>query len=47
MIDYIDIQDIIKIAKDAGKAVMKIYNQDFGIEYKKDSSPLTLSLIHI
>ena len=43
MIDYIDIQDIIKIAKDAGKAVMKIYNQDFGIEYKKDSSPLTIA----
>ena len=43
MLDQIDIQDIVKIAKDAGKAVMKIYNQDFGVEYKTDSSPLTIA----
>ena len=41
MLDQIDIQDIVKIAKDAGKAIMKIYNQDFDVEYKTDSSPLT------
>ena len=41
--DQIDIQDIIKIAKDAGEAIMKIYNQNFDIEYKKDSSPLTIA----
>ena len=43
MLDQIDVQDIVKIAKIAGKAVMKIYNQNFDVEYKKDSSPLTLA----
>ena len=43
MLNQIDIQDIVKIAKDAGKAIMKIYNQNFDVEYKKDSSPLTLA----
>ena len=43
MLDQIDIQDIVKIAKDAGKAIMKIYNQDFAVEYKTDNSPLTIA----
>jgi len=43
VLDQIDVQDIVKIAKIAGKAVMKIYNQNFDVEYKKDSSPLTLA----
>ena len=43
MLDQINIQDIIKIAKDAGKAIMKIYNQEFDVEYKTDSSPLTIA----
>ena len=43
MLDKIDIQDIVKIAKDAGKAIMKIYNQDFAVEYKTDNSPLTIA----
>ena len=43
MLDQIDVQNIVKIAKIAGKAVMKIYNQNFDVEYKKDSSPLTLA----
>ena len=43
MLDQINIQDIVKIAKDAGKAIMEIYNQDFDVEYKKDSSPLTIA----
>ena len=43
MLDQIDVLDIVKIAKIAGKAVMKIYNQNFDVEYKKDSSPLTLA----
>ena len=43
MLDKIDIQDIVKIAKDAGKAIMKIYNQEFDVEYKTDSSPLTIA----
>jgi len=43
VLDQIDIQDIVKIAKDAGKAIMKIYNQDFAVEYKTDNSPLTIA----
>ena len=43
MIDQIDIQDIVKIAKDAGKAIMEIYNQDFGVEFKSDNTPLTIA----
>ena len=43
MLDQIDIQDIIKIAKDTSTAIMKIYNQDFDVEYKTDSSPLTIA----
>ena len=43
MLDQIDIQDIVKIAKDAGKAIMKIYNQDFDVEYKTDNTPLTIA----
>ena len=43
MLDQIDIQDIVKIAKDAGNAIMEIYNQDFAVEYKTDNSPLTIA----
>lgn len=41
MLDKIDIQDIIKIAQEAGKAIMRIYDTDFGVENKEDKSPLT------
>ncbi len=37
----IDIKDIITIAKKAGDSIMKIYDKDFSIEYKDDTSPLT------
>ena len=43
MLDQIDIQDIVKIAKDAGMAIMEIYNQDFGVEFKSDNTPLTIA----
>jgi 3'(2'), 5'-bisphosphate nucleotidase len=43
MLNQIDIQDIVTIAKKAGNAIMQIYNQDFEVEYKEDSSPLTLA----
>jgi len=43
MLNQIDIQDIVTIAKEAGKAIMQIYEQHFEVEYKKDSSPLTLA----
>jgi 3'(2'), 5'-bisphosphate nucleotidase len=43
MLNQIDIQDIVTIAKEAGDATMQVYNQDFEVEYKQDSSPLTLA----
>ena len=41
MLDKIDLNDIEKIARDAGAAIMEIYNRDFSIAYKDDKSPLT------
>ena len=41
MINKIDINIIKNIALDAGKLILKIYSQDFDIEYKEDNSPLT------
>jgi len=43
MLDKINIQDIVAIAKEVGDAIMQIYSQDFEVEYKKDSSPLTIA----
>jgi len=43
MLNQIDIQDIVTIAKEAGSAIMQVYKQDFEVEYKQDSSPLTLA----
>ena len=43
MLNQIDIQDIVTIAKEAGNAIMQVYSQDFKVEYKQDSSPLTLA----
>ena len=43
MLNQIDIQDVVTIAKEAGNAIMQVYKQDFKVEYKKDSSPLTLA----
>jgi len=43
MLNQIDVQDIVTIAKEAGDAIMQIYKQDFEVEYKQDSSPLTLA----
>ena len=43
MLNQIDIQDIVTIAKEAGDAIMQIYKQDFEVEYKQDNSPLTLA----
>lgn len=41
MLNTIQIDDIIAIAKDAGNVIMEIYQRDFNIEYKDDKSPLT------
>ena len=39
--DDIDLEQIIAIAKEAGDAIMEIYQRDFTVDYKEDSSPLT------
>ena len=41
MLKKIDIENIKKIALEAGDTIMEIYNKDFTIEYKDDKSPLT------
>jgi len=43
MLNQIDIQDIVTIAKEAGDAIMQVYQQDFEVGYKQDNSPLTLA----
>ncbi len=41
MLEKINIQDIIDIAKQAGKVIMAVYEKDFEVEFKADESPLT------
>ena len=41
MLNKIDLEVIVAIAKEAGDAIMKIYIRDFQIDYKDDKSPLT------
>jgi len=41
MLKRVDLEKIIEIAKDAGDAIMEIYQRDFSVEYKDDKSPLT------
>ena len=41
MLNQINLQDIVSIAKEAGDAILQIYKQDFKVECKQDSSPLT------
>jgi 3'(2'), 5'-bisphosphate nucleotidase len=41
LLDKIDINKILTIAEDAGKATLEIYNREFDIEEKDDRSPLT------
>ncbi|MDF1830056.1 3'(2'),5'-bisphosphate nucleotidase CysQ family protein, partial [Cycloclasticus pugetii] len=41
MLDNINIEDIVALAKKAGDAIMDIYQKDFEVEFKADQSPLT------
>lgn len=41
MINKISLTDIKNIAFKAGELILKIYEQDFEVEYKDDNSPLT------
>ena len=41
MLDKVALEDIVRIAQEAGDAIMQIYTKNFSIEYKDDRSPLT------
>lgn len=41
MLNKIDLEVIVAIAKEAGDAIMEIYDKDFQVDYKDDKSPLT------
>jgi len=41
MLNKIDLDEIEKIALEAGNVIMDIYGRDFSVEYKEDASPLT------
>lgn len=41
MLNRIDVQDVVALAKKAGEAIREIYQKDFEVEFKADQSPLT------
>lgn len=41
MLEKINVQDVVLLAKQAGEAIMEIYKKDFDVEFKADESPLT------
>ena len=41
MLEKIDINEIIAISKDAGKAILEVYGEEFTVDVKEDKSPLT------
>lgn len=41
MVNDINLNELVNIARIAGQVIMEIYNKDFKVEYKEDSSPLT------
>ena len=43
MIEQININDILEIAHKAGEAILEIYHDDFDVEKKGDSSPITIA----
>jgi 3'(2'), 5'-bisphosphate nucleotidase len=43
MLNQININDIVTIAKEAGNAIMEIYKKNFEVEYKPDCSPITIA----
>ncbi|MDA8422925.1 MAG: 3'(2'),5'-bisphosphate nucleotidase CysQ [Nitrospiraceae bacterium] len=37
------LQSLMAVSRDAGRAVLEVYNSDFAVEQKEDKSPLTLA----
>ncbi len=46
MLEKIDLDAVVSVAREAGDAIMEIYQRDFSIEYKDDKSPLTEADTH-
>lgn len=43
MLEKIEIQHIVSLAKKAGEAILKVYHRNFEVERKSDDSPLTIA----
>ena len=41
MLNRIDVQGVVALARKAGEAIMEIYQKNFEVEFKADQSPLT------
>ena len=41
MIDRINIEEINRIAREAGSVVLEVYGTEFSVDVKEDKSPLT------
>jgi len=41
VIETIDVEEILDLARKAGDQILEVYNKDFDVEYKGDNSPLT------
>ncbi|CAA6827555.1 MAG: 3'(2'),5'-bisphosphate nucleotidase (EC [uncultured Sulfurovum sp.] len=41
MLEKVDLEKVVTIAREAASAIMEIYQKDFSVEYKFDDSPLT------
>lgn len=41
ILQKVDITKVVDIAKQAGEAIMSVYQKDFEVEFKEDESPLT------
>ena len=41
MIDQIDVEELIRISRAAGEAILEVYGTEFSVDVKDDSSPLT------
>jgi len=41
MLEKIKIEQVVELARQAGSAIMEVYQKDFEVEFKADESPLT------
>lgn len=43
LVRRIDLYLLLKIAAEAGEAILEVYDSDFTYEHKEDATPLTLA----